>query len=56
MCFETAGWLIRSSAAAEENDLWRANAANARNRASSFITPAYMSKSLMYFLSCQRLG
>jgi hypothetical protein len=38
MCFEIAGWLMRSSAAAAENDLCRANAANARKRASSFIT------------------
>jgi hypothetical protein len=38
MCFEIAGWLMRSSAAAAENDRCRANAPNARKRASSFIT------------------
>jgi hypothetical protein len=49
MCFEIAGWLMRSSAAAAENDLCRANAANARNRASSFITPVYTNAPFMYF-------
>jgi hypothetical protein len=38
MCFEIAGWLMCNSVAAAENDLCRANAAKARNRASSFIT------------------
>jgi hypothetical protein len=51
MCFETAGWLIRSSVAAAENDLWRANAANARNRASSFIIKAYTNVRIMYLFN-----
>jgi hypothetical protein len=54
MCFEIAGWLMRNSAAACENDLCRANAANARNRASSFVTTTYIRVSIMYFL--QLLG
>ena len=49
MCLEIAGWLILSSAAAAENDLCRANDANARNRASSFITQAYTNAPIMYF-------
>jgi hypothetical protein len=49
MCFEIAGWLMLSSAAAAENDLFRANAANARKRASSFITQVYTNALVMYF-------
>src|SRR5262249_48728445 len=49
MCFETAGWLMRSFAAAAENDRCRAKAAKARNRASSFITPGYTNTAIMYF-------
>src|SRR3954452_10950805 len=41
ICFETAGWLIRNSFAAAENDRRRANAEKARNRASSCITTDY---------------
>src|SRR5215510_3234628 len=55
-CFETAGWLMRSSAAAAENDLRRANAANARKRASSSITLAYANRPIMYFFSSSSLG
>src|SRR5215468_10001490 len=55
-CFETAGWLMRSSAAAAENDLRRANAANARKRASSSITLAYTNEPIMYFFSSSSLG
>ena len=39
---------VLSSAAAPENDRCRANAANARNRASSFITQGYTSLIIMY--------
>src|SRR5262249_40322090 len=48
-CFETAGWLMPSSSAADENDLLRANAANARSRASSLITSVYTNAPIMYF-------
>src|SRR6185437_6355129 len=54
MCFEIAGWLIRNSAAAAENDPCRTNAANARNRASSFITAAYTISPIMYFFRGSR--
>src|SRR5262249_3895851 len=55
-CFETAGWLMLSSAAAAENDLRRANAANARKRASSSITLAYTNEPIMYFFSSSSQG
>jgi hypothetical protein len=55
MCFEMAGWLMRSSAAAAENDRRRANAAKARNLASSCITSAYIKLPNMYFI-CYWLG
>src|SRR6266851_5223951 len=48
-CFETAGWLMRSSAAAAEKDRRRANAAKARKRASSSITLTYTNAPTMYF-------
>jgi hypothetical protein len=44
MCFETAGWLICNSFAAAENERRRANAANARRRASRSIIRDYIDR------------
>src|SRR5262245_2479454 len=49
MCFDTAGWLMRSSCAAAEKERRRANAAKARSRASSSITWHYTDRPLYVF-------
>src|SRR5258707_3971027 len=56
MCLETAGWLMRSSRAAPENERSRTYAANARNRASSLITPDYTKTANYVFPYCGALG
>src|SRR6188768_2530287 len=52
ICLETAGWLMRSSSAAPENDLRRTNPAKARKRASTLITQDYTSLPHYAFLFC----
>src|SRR5262249_11234910 len=53
MCLETAGWLMRNSSAAPENEPRRTNPRNARRRAPSSITTVYMNVGKYVFFSSE---